>query len=226
MIPAIISLADARAAGLKFYYPGPCKYGHTVQRKVADRSCPECAKDRARKYEASEKGKAHRAKQRGATEYRAGRKLYAQQYSQRPGARENKRLWAKDWRRRPAVRERGRRSRRERRAILGSSVWRRGLLHKVRERAKKLGLDFDRVAVRELLANPPSHCPILGTEFKPGNGPHRLRPSVDRIRLDRGYVRGNIAIISVRANSIKNDATSAEIRAIADWLDRVRSVKP
>lgn len=41
----IISLKQAREQGLQYYFTGvPCKHGHTVQRRVRDRSCMDCRK--------------------------------------------------------------------------------------------------------------------------------------------------------------------------------------
>jgi len=66
----------------------------------------------------------------------------------------------------------------------------------------------------------PTHCPVLGIELRPGpNGGHANSPSLDRIRPELGYVSGNVAVISMRANRIKNDATPAELRRVADWLE-------
>lgn len=45
-------------------------------------------------------------------------------------------------------------------------------------------------------------------------------PSIDRIVPELGYVPGNIAIISWRANDLKKDATADEMRRIADWIDK------
>jgi hypothetical protein len=42
---------------------------------------------------------------------------------------------------------------------------------------------------------------------------------VDRINPALGYVPGNIAVISWRANNLKRDAAAAELRRIADWMD-------
>lgn len=35
-----------------------------------------------------------------------------------------------------------------------------------------------------------------------------------------GYVKGNIIVISNRANRIKNNATIPELRAVADFFER------
>jgi phenylalanyl-tRNA synthetase beta chain len=38
------------------------------------------------------------------------------------------------------------------------------------------------------------------------------------VNPDRGYVVGNVAVISSKANIIKSNATADEIRKVADWL--------
>jgi hypothetical protein len=44
-------------------------------------------------------------------------------------------------------------------------------------------------------------------------------PSIDRIDNNGGYTVDNIAVISWRANRLKNNATSDELRQIAEWMD-------
>ena len=87
-----------------------------------------------------------------------------------------------------------------------------------RRRAKALGLPY-RLAREDVAV--PTHCPVLGIELAPGTGGRAINssPTLDRIRPELGYVRGNVAIISMRANRIKNDATPAELRRVADWLE-------
>lgn len=42
---------------------------------------------------------------------------------------------------------------------------------------------------------------------------------MDRVIPELGYVKGNVEIISYRANRLKNDATYHELRAISLWLE-------
>lgn len=74
----------------------------------------------------------------------------------------------------------------------------------------------------------PTHCPMLGieldyfNEFRKDNS-----PSFDQIIPGKGYVKGNVVIVSFRANLIKNSGTAEEHRRIADWLDKhTESVNP
>ena len=58
----------------------------------------------------------------------------------------------------------------------------------------------------------PKLCPVLGIELKQGRG-HSCpnSPSLDRIVPEKGYVKGNIIVVSHKANSIKNAGTATEI---------------
>lgn len=63
-------------------------------------------------------------------------------------------------------------------------------------------------------------CPIFGSEFKfIGNKTSKAdSPSLDKVDPLKGYVVGNIEIISMKANVIKQNATSADIFKVAEWL--------
>jgi hypothetical protein len=45
-------------------------------------------------------------------------------------------------------------------------------------------------------------------------------PSLDRIVPEKGYVAGNIRVISQRANRIKSNATVEELRAVLKDLQK------
>lgn len=45
-------------------------------------------------------------------------------------------------------------------------------------------------------------------------------PSLDRIVPERGYVRGNVEVISWEANRLKNSATLEQLEALVDYLSR------
>lgn len=90
------------------------------------------------------------------------------------------------------------------------------MLHQAKARSKKLGVPFDLV-LEDIVV--PSLCPVLNiplvvqVEHQSDNS-----PSLDRLDPLGGYVKGNIAVISLRANQIKSNATVSELRRIADWM--------
>lgn len=124
----------------------------------------------------------------------------------------------------PAYRERAYARKRERQA--DPEVRIRVLACHARGRAQWKGLDFD-PDLSDLLP-PPTHCPVLGIpiDYSTGRGLRPDSPSIDRIDNSRGYVHGNRIVISRRANTIKNDATVAELRAVADFYARLSAQSP
>lgn len=87
-----------------------------------------------------------------------------------------------------------------------------------KSRAKKLGVPF---AISESDIVIPKRCPALDLELKVGAGRmHPNSPTLDRLVPARGYVPGNIAVISWRANCIKHNATFLEVVLLARWLER------
>lgn len=68
----------------------------------------------------------------------------------------------------------------------------------------------------------PTHCPIFGIELDYfAESRQENSPSFDRIDSSLGYVKGNVRIMSWRANRIKNDGSAEEHRKIADFLDSI-----
>ena len=87
------------------------------------------------------------------------------------------------------------------------------------ERARKKGLDFD-ILLEDIVI--PSYCPLLNIPLKKGVGrKNKGSPSLDRIDSSRGYTKDNIWLISVRANTIKSDATLEELVLIVNNLREV-----
>lgn len=75
----------------------------------------------------------------------------------------------------------------------------------------------------------PTHCPVLGLQFKlriGKSGPCDTSPTLDRIDNRKGYVRGNVEVISWRANRIKCDASTSELRKVADYYDQKKRERP
>jgi hypothetical protein len=94
----------------------------------------------------------------------------------------------------------------------------RHLLQRAKVRAKRMGLPFD--LTRHDLSIP-AVCPVLGIQISlQAEAFHPNSPSVDRLIPTLGYVRSNVRVISNRANLLKSNATAAELRLIADYIDR------
>lgn len=90
-------------------------------------------------------------------------------------------------------------------------------------RAKKEGYKSD-LTIEYLLDIFPKDfkCPALGIKMEWGNKKgRRTSPSLDKINPDKGYMKGNVAFISSKANSIKSDATPKEIFKVAKWLEKI-----
>jgi len=90
------------------------------------------------------------------------------------------------------------------------------LVNGARARARLHGLPFD-ITQEDVVI--PSRCPILGIEIKiseGGIGPGS--PSLDKLIPELGYVRGNVFVISHRANTLKSNATLGELRAFAKGI--------
>ena len=91
-------------------------------------------------------------------------------------------------------------------------------------RAKENGLPFD-ITIEDIVI--PEVCPVLGIPlFINGGKPTNNSPSLDKIIPEKGYVRGNIRVISFRANNLKNNATIEEVRKILEYLEQQASHTP
>lgn len=69
-------------------------------------------------------------------------------------------------------------------------------------------------------------CPALGIPLAKGNKHRRDNsPSFDCFIPSLGYVPGNVYVISWRANRLKNNATTAEIQALAAWMTMISTIE-
>lgn len=90
-------------------------------------------------------------------------------------------------------------------------------IRNARSRAKKKGWDFN-IDINDLVI--PSYCPVLGMKLKISKGLHTSNsPSIDRIDPKKGYVKGNVRVISLRANLLRSDASIEECKLILKDLE-------
>lgn len=93
------------------------------------------------------------------------------------------------------------------------------LLTEAKYRAKKRGLEFS-IELEDVVV--PMVCPVFGIEMRScgnGGGPGDSSPTLDRIDSSKGYVKGNVWVISGKANRIKNNATLQDLRNLIAALE-------
>lgn len=98
-------------------------------------------------------------------------------------------------------------------------VWARFACKDAKKRAVKKNVPFE-ITAAYILSILTDKCPVFGTDFvyRGNKGILPTSPSLDRIDPKKGYVEGNIVVISSRANSIKSNATWQEILVVSTWL--------
>lgn len=86
-----------------------------------------------------------------------------------------------------------------------------------KRRAAELGREFS-IEMEDI--HIPTNCPVLGIYLQSNkNSPSDSSPSLDRIDPNKGYVRDNIAVVSYRANRLKNSFTADEMRACLAYVE-------
>lgn len=176
--------------GSKTYTGSPCKKCGTVEKYVANWGCVNCSSlnttERNKKY------------WQGVKE--AGKNI---EFS-RKSAHHRKRYYDDH-------KNEIKQSLIEKKTDLGVFYIKKSLTN-IKCKCKKRGIPFD-ITVDDLSI--PTHCPILGIELQFNEGGAKDNsPSIDRIIPEMGYVKGNVIVISGRANRIKNNATIAEMYLI------------
>lgn len=96
-----------------------------------------------------------------------------------------------------------------------------GMLRSARNRAKKEGFEFS-ITLEDIAI--PEKCPVLRLPLTKQLGLGRrvaLSPSLDRKDNTKGYVPGNVWVISWRANFLKSNATVAELKKIVRAMQKI-----
>jgi len=105
-------------------------------------------------------------------------------------------------------------------------TWIVAAVGRAKSRAKEKGMPFD-LTTRYLISILTTHCPVFGTEFVFVGGVVATpqSPSLDRLDPGKGYTKGNVVVISVKANTIKSAYTAEDIAKVADWLKTYETQK-
>lgn len=104
------------------------------------------------------------------------------------------------------------------------SRWRKENLERMmcraaNQRARQLGVPFA-LSLKDIRI--PDICPVLGIPLVVGKKkPRPGSPSLDRIVPKKGYIPGNVVVISYRANILKRDGTAEEFKLLSSWMDKV-----
>ena len=102
--------------------------------------------------------------------------------------------------------------------IVKSSDPRLKMLARAKSRAKKHNININ-IDISDIVI--PEYCPILGVPLiihKGSSGGKKNSASIDRIDSSKGYIKGNIMIISHLANMMKSSATNKELITFANWI--------
>lgn len=92
------------------------------------------------------------------------------------------------------------------------------IISKAKHRALRTGLEF---SITESDIVIPNVCPVFGVPLAFGavrGEPMNYSPSIDRIDSSKGYIKGNVWVISTRANRLKSDATLNELELLVGAL--------
>jgi hypothetical protein len=96
------------------------------------------------------------------------------------------------------------------------------MLQEAKVRAKAKGIPF---GISESDIPIPLACPVLGISLIVGGVTRSdFSPSIDRVDQTKGYVSGNVRVISWRANRLKNDASVDELRRLVAYCESALAV--
>jgi hypothetical protein len=109
-------------------------------------------------------------------------------------------------------------------AYWDASEWKARLLARAKRGAAGRDIEFH---LTESDLELPLKCPVFGCDLNYISLATKVcpeTPSVDRIDNSKGYIPGNVHVISFRANKLKNDATLAELISLGQWASHARAL--
>lgn len=97
------------------------------------------------------------------------------------------------------------------------------VIRRAHQRARHKGIPFT-ITRQDFPEQPPRYCPVF-TELELVYGSKGLAvdasASLDRIVPSLGYVPGNVIVVSLMANRIRNNGTVAQHRRIAEFYEHI-----
>lgn len=103
------------------------------------------------------------------------------------------------------------------RAVLFGDSFKKMVLTRAKARSKKYAIPFN-LTIDDFEI--PEYCPILKIKLELGDkrGGSFNSPSLDRLIPLLGYTKGNVVVISRRANLVKSDAQLHELESIVSFM--------
>ena len=96
------------------------------------------------------------------------------------------------------------------------------MFHRAKERALKNNIPFN-ITVDDIVI--PDKCPLLECSFIKGSSDNKWYSySLDKIDNSKGYVKGNIQVITYLANTMKSKASKEELINFANNILKIYKV--
>lgn len=89
------------------------------------------------------------------------------------------------------------------------------LWYVARTRSRQKGTEF-KITKEDVII--PDKCPIIGIELTKGDGWKSNSMSLDRVDNSKGYIPGNVRVISRAANRMKSDMTIEILEQILRYM--------
>jgi hypothetical protein len=175
------------------------------RRDNLDRRCKKCRLEKNREY------RKNNPERRKAT-----RKAYYNANREKINEASRQRYWANPEEIKAAAKQKR----------TGKEGYLKAMLQSAKARAKAKGWDFD-LDMNYLMSIAPDYCPIDNKPFdwdrerkllKDGELSDHSIPSIDRTDSNKGYVKGNIAIIGDKWNRWKNNMELNDLIALMKYV--------
>ena len=182
--------------GAPFYFTGKmCVHGHISKRDTRTSTCRECHAIMNITYaHTSKTPRATKVRDKGVSTIAA--RIASRKYYLSLSLEEHAEIKRQRRRRNP----------------------RRNMLVRAKGRAKQAGMEFS-ISLEDIII--PTYCPIFGvlldTYVIKSRNEHS--PSLDRIDSTKGYIPGNVQVISWKANRAKIDTSLKELIVLGKWAE-------
>ena len=94
------------------------------------------------------------------------------------------------------------------------------MYRRAKSRAAQSGLEFN-LSKEDIKI--PIHCPVLGiplSTHKGTSGGRDNSPALDRVDNSKGYIKGNVLVISHLANMMKSSANKEQLIKFSEWVQK------